>query len=146
MLLNCSVGETLESPLDCKKIQPVHPKGNQSWIFTGRTDAEAEFPILCEELTHWKRPWSWERLKAGGEGDDRVWDGWMASLTQCMSLSKFREIVKDREAWSVAVHRVTKSQTWLSDSRTTKILSFPPSLSVKYLDIYPLELTTRIVQ
>ena len=75
--------KTLESPLDCKEIQPVN-KGNQSWIFIGRTDAEAETPLAtwCEELTHWKRPWCWERLKAGGEGDDRGWDGWMASLIQ----------------------------------------------------------------
>ena len=78
--------KTLESPLDCKKIQPVHPKGDQSGVVTGRTDAEAETPILwtsCEELTHWKRPWCWEGLGAGGEGDDRGWDGWMASPTQC---------------------------------------------------------------
>ena len=65
--------KTLESPLD-RKIKPVNPKGNQSWIFTGRTDVEAETLILlatwCEELTHWKRSWFWERLKAGGEGDD----------------------------------------------------------------------------
>ena len=75
--------KTLESPLDCKKIQPVHPKGNQSWIFIGRTDAEAETPILwCEELTHWKRPWCWERLKGGGEGHDREWGDWMASPTR----------------------------------------------------------------
>ena len=78
--------KTLESPLDCKEIRPVNPKGNQSWIFIGRTDAEAEAPILwppwCEELTPLKRPWCWERLKAGGEGDDRGCDGWMASPTQ----------------------------------------------------------------
>ena len=65
--------KTLESPLDCKEIQPVHAKGHQSWIFIGRTDAEAETPntwaTWCEELTHWKRPWCWERLKARGEGD-----------------------------------------------------------------------------
>ena len=58
----------------------------QSWIFTGRTDAEAETPILwppdAKNPTHLKRPWCWERLKAGGEGDDRSWDGWRASLTQ----------------------------------------------------------------
>jgi len=75
----------LDSPLDFKEIKPVHPKGNQSWIFIGRTDAEVEAPILrptwCEELTHWKRPWCWERLKAGGEGDNRGWDVWMASPT-----------------------------------------------------------------
>ena len=76
----------LLSPLDCREIQPVHPKGNQSWIFTGRTDAEAETPILatwCKDLTHLKRPWCWERLKVGGEGDDRGWDGRMASPIQC---------------------------------------------------------------
>ena len=75
---------TLDSPLDSQEVKPVNNKGNQSWIFIGRTDAEAETPLAtwCEELTHWKRPWCWERLKAGGEGDDRGWDGWMASLTQ----------------------------------------------------------------
>ena len=77
--------KTLESLLDCKVIQPVNPKGDQSWIFIGRTDAEAETAILWppdgKELTHWKRPWCWERLKAEGEGDDRGWDGWMASTT-----------------------------------------------------------------
>ena len=77
--------KTLESPLDSKEIQTVHPKGNQSWIFIGSTDAKAETPntltTWCEELTHWKRPWCWERLKAGEE-DDRGWDGWMASLTR----------------------------------------------------------------
>ena len=76
--------KSLESPLDSKEIQPVHPKGNQSWIFIGRTDAEAETLTLAtwwEELTHLKRPWCWERLNEGGEGDDRGWDGWMASLT-----------------------------------------------------------------
>ena len=76
--------KTLASPFgDCKEIQPVHPKGNQSWIFIGRTDAAAEtWATWCEELTHWKRPWCWERLKAGGEGDDRGWDSWMASPTR----------------------------------------------------------------
>ena len=79
--------KTLESLLDCKEIQPVHPKGNQSWIFIGRTDADWSWnsktsATWCEELIHWKRPWCWERLKAGGEGDNRGWDSWMASLTQ----------------------------------------------------------------
>ena len=76
----------LGNPLDCKEIQPVQPKGNQSWIFIGRTDAEGETPNIlatwCKELTPWKSPWCWERLKAGGEGDERGWDDWMASLTQ----------------------------------------------------------------
>ena len=78
--------KTLESPLDCKEIQLVHPKGDQSWVFIGRTDAEAETPNTlanwCKELTHWQRSWCWEGLGAGGEGDDRRWDGWMASPTQ----------------------------------------------------------------
>ena len=77
--------KTLESPSACKEIQPVHDRGNQPWIFIGRTDWSWNSNTLtpwCEELTHLKRPWCWERLKAKGEGDDRGWDGWMASLSQ----------------------------------------------------------------
>ena len=77
--------ETVESPLDCKEIKPVHPKGNQSWIFIGRTDAESETPILwppdAKNWLIWK-DWCWERLKVGGEGNNRGWDVWMVSLTQ----------------------------------------------------------------
>ena len=78
--------KTLESPLDCKEIQPVHPKGNQSWIFIRRTDdgAEAEAPIFwppdAKNCLIRKHPVS-GKAKAGGEGDDKGWDGWMASLT-----------------------------------------------------------------
>ena len=68
------------------RIQPVHPRGDQAWVFIGRTDAEAETPILWSPHTKsWligKRPWCWEGLQAGGEGDDRGWDGWMASPTR----------------------------------------------------------------
>ena len=79
--------KTLQSPLDSKEIQPVHPKGDQScvhwkdwwWSWNSNTLATS-----CEELAHWKRPWCWEGLRAGGEGDDRGWDGWMASPTQWM--------------------------------------------------------------
>ena len=77
------LGKTLESSLDSKEIKPVNPKGNQSWIFTGRTDAEA--PIFWPpdvKTQHWKRPWCWDGLGAGGEEGDRGWDGWMASLTR----------------------------------------------------------------
>ena len=73
--------KTLESSLSSKKIQPVHPKGNQYWMFIGRTDSEAETPILWPpNVKNWlmERPWCWERLKAGEEGGDRGWDGWMA--------------------------------------------------------------------
>ena len=79
------VEKTLESLLCCKEIQLVHPKGNKSWIFIGRTDIEAETPMLGHlmlKLTQMKRLWCWERFKAGGEGDDRGWDCWMASLNQ----------------------------------------------------------------
>ena len=66
---------------------------------------------LSKELTHLKRPQCWERLKVGGEGDDRGLNGWMASQTQWMSLSKLWELVRNREAWRAAVHGVTKGQT-----------------------------------
>jgi len=77
--------KTVESPLDCKEIQPVHPKGDQSWVhrkdwcWSGNSKTLA---TTCEGLTHWKRLWCLEALGAGGEGDDKGWDGWMASPTQ----------------------------------------------------------------
>ena len=76
--------KTLERPLDTKEIKPIHPKGNQPWIFIGRTDAEAEAPIPWPSDAKSRlvgKDWCWERLKTG-EGDKRGWDGWMASLTQ----------------------------------------------------------------
>ena len=78
--------KTLESPLDCKEIQPVHPKRKsvlgvhwKDWCWSWISNTLATW---CKELTHLKRPWCWERLRAGAEGDDRGWDGWMASPTQ----------------------------------------------------------------
>ena len=77
---------TLESPLDCKEIQPVHPKGNsvlsvywKDWFWSWSSNTLATW---CQELTHWKSPWCWERLKVGGEVGGRGWDGWMVSLVQ----------------------------------------------------------------
>ena len=117
MLLNCDVEKTLESPLDCKEIQPVHPKVNQSWLFIGRTDAEAETPILWPpDAKNWligKDPdtgkdWRWE--EKGMTEDEMVgWHHWLNA-----NLSKLLEMVKDRETWHVAVHGITKSRTWLS--------------------------------
>ena len=72
--------KTLESPLDCKEIKPVNPKGNQFWIFIGRTDTEAETPSTlstwCKELPHWKRPWCWDRLRAGKGTMEKEMVGW----------------------------------------------------------------------
>ena len=77
----------LRVPLDCKEIQLVNPKGNQSWIFIGIFNwcwswSSNILATWWEELTHWERPWCWERLRAWGEEDDRGWDGWMASPTR----------------------------------------------------------------
>ena len=74
------------SPLDCKETKPVNPNGNQHWIFIlkdwGWNWSSNTLATWCEELTHLKRPWCWERLKVGDEGDNGAWDGWMASPTQ----------------------------------------------------------------
>ena len=87
MLLKGGFGEDPWESLGLQGNQEVHPKGNQPWIFIGRTDAEAETPILwLSDGKNWligkkkKKPWCWETLKTG-EGDDRGWDGWMASQT-----------------------------------------------------------------
>ena len=77
--------KTLDSPLDCKELQPVHSEGDQPWDFFGRNDAKAETPVLWPpHVKSWSsgKDWCWEGLEAGGERDDRGWDGWMASLTR----------------------------------------------------------------
>ena len=111
--------KTLESPLDWKEIQPIHPKGDQSWILIGRTDAEAETPILWppdvkNQLTG-KDPDAGKdwRLEEKGTTEEGMVGG--VIYVRDMSLSRLWELVMDREAWCAEVHGVTKNWTWLSD-------------------------------
>ena len=106
--------KTLESPLDFKEIQPVHPKGDQSQVLIGRTDAEAETPILwlpdAKNWLIWKDPDAGKDWRQGGEGDDRGWDSWMASLTQwtwvCVNSGSWWWTERPSVLWFMGFQRV----------------------------------------
>ena len=115
--------KTLESPLDCKEIKPVNPEYSlEGLMLKLKLQYRGQFcQSIGEGLTHWKRPWYWERLKAGGERNDRGWDGWMAgwvaSQTRQTSLSELQELVMDREAWQCCTawgHKESDRTEWLN--------------------------------
>ena len=147
MLLNCGVKKTLESPSDCKEIQPVNPKGNQSWIFIGSTNVEAETPIFWPPDV---KNWLVGKDPVLGKIEGRRRRGWqrmrcLLDITNSMDMSSsiFSKLIMDREAWHAADHGVSKSQTWLSN--WTELMSFQSNECNQLILFYRLKYTWKIL-
>ena len=143
--------KTLESPLDCREIQPVHPKGDQSWIFTGRTDAEAETPTLWppDVKNSLEKTLMLGKIEGGRRGG-RQRIRWLDGITERMdmTLSRLRELVMDREAWCAAVQGVSKNRTqlrnWIELNHgihisMLKVVNFKLSFQLESVLFYSLE-------
>ena len=148
MLLNCGVGEDSWESLGLQG-DPTSPFWRRSvlgvfwkdWCWGWNSNT---LGTSCEQLTHWKRPWCWEGLGAGGEGDDSRWDGWMASLTRWMSLGELRELVMDREAclaccdsWGCKESNTTERLKWTELKRTLRRIVCLLVFSCNWLFVIP---------
>ena len=152
MLLNCGVGKDFWDSLDCKEIQPVHPKRDQSWVFIGRPDVEAETPVLWPPDTKswliWKRPRCWERLIEGRRRRGRQRMRWLDGITDSMemSLTKLWELAVDREAvgWQKVGHDWATELNWTELINKYKSPMFPAQLLKTFPTFVSMEFSVSV--